>query len=86
MTWASFAIAPRRRLIVTALMYVTLIIRMTSAVGEEASGPVQAAHCAAFTSIPFNERPGKPAFRMADIQGPPRTYMCGAGCQPTLPT
>jgi hypothetical protein len=87
MTWTSFAIAPRRRLIATALMYgLTLSVRMTSAVGEEGSVPVQAAQCAAFTAIPFNERPAKPAVRMADIQGPPRSYTCRAGCQPTLPT
>lgn len=87
MTWTSFAIAPRRRLIATALMYgLTLSLRMTSAIGEEGSTRVQAAHCAAFTSTPFNERPAKPAFRMANIQGPPRSYTCRAGCPPTLPT
>ncbi len=87
MTWTSFAIAPRRRLIATALMYgLTLTVRMTSAAGEEGSIPVQTAQCAAFASVPFNERPAKPAFRMADIQGPTRGRICRAGCQPALPS
>lgn len=87
MTWTSFAIAPRRRLIATALMYgLTLTVRMTSAVGEEGTVPVQAAQCAAFASTPFNERPAKPAARMTDIQRPTRDRICRAGCQPPLPT
>jgi hypothetical protein len=61
MTWTNFAIAPRRRLIATALMYgLTLTVRLTSAAGEEGSVHVQAAQCAASTF--HNERPATPAF------------------------
>lgn len=87
MTWTSFAIASRRRLIATALIYgVTLAVRMTSAVGEEGSVSVRAAQCAALTSTYLNETSAKPASRMADIQGPTRDRTCRAGCQVALPT
>lgn len=86
MTWTSFAIAPRRRLIVTALMYgLTLSILMTQQLVKKGSVPVQL-RTALLSRRSLSTRSRKPAFRMADIQGPPRTYMCGAGCQPTLPT
>lgn len=87
MTWTSFAIAPRRRLIATALMYgLSLTVRLTSAAGEDGSVPVQAAQCAAFASTPFNERPATPAFRMVDLQRSSRSRSCQAGCEPALPT
>jgi hypothetical protein len=63
-----------------------LTVRMTSAAGEERSFPAQAAQCAAFASIPFNERSAQPAFRMAPIQGPARGRICRSGCWPDLPT
>jgi hypothetical protein len=54
MTWTSFAIAPRRRLIATALMYgLSLTVRLTSAAGEEGRVALQAAQCAFLTSTPF---------------------------------
>jgi hypothetical protein len=87
MTWTSFAIAPRRRLIATALMYgLTLTVRLTSAAGEEGSVYVKAAQCAAFTATPHNERPATPAYRMADLQRPSRSRSCQADCEPAEPT
>jgi hypothetical protein len=83
MTWTSFAIIPRRRLIATALMYgLSLTIRMTSATGEE-GGAVQAAQCAAFTPSPVNHRPAEPASRTADLQSPTRIRSCRCrnGCE-----
>jgi hypothetical protein len=85
MTWTSFAIAPRRRLIATALMYgLTLIVRLTSATGEERSAYVKAAQCAASTF--HNEQPATPPYRMADLRRPSRSQSCRADCGPTQPT
>jgi hypothetical protein len=87
MTWTSFAIAPRRRLIATALMYgLTLTVRLTSAAGEEGSVYVKAAQCAAFAATSHNERPATPAYRMADLQRPSRSRSCQAECEPAEPT
>jgi hypothetical protein len=89
MTWTNFAIAPRRRLIATALMYgLTLTVRLTSAAGEEGSVHVQAAQCAAYAStFTFhNERPATPASRMADLQRSSWSRSCRAECEPAEPT
>ena len=84
MTWTSFAIAPRRRLIATALMYgLTLTVRLTSATGEESGAYVKSAQCAASTF--HNEQPATPAYRMADLR-PSRSPSCRADCRPTRPT
>jgi len=87
MTWTSFAIAPRRRLIATALMYgLTLTVRLTSAAGEEGHVPVQAAQCAALAPTPAHRQPAKASLRTADLQRPSRHRSCHAGCEPALPT
>ena len=86
MTWTSFEIAPRRRLIAAALMYgLSLTVHMTSAAGEEKGAPLQTAQCAAFASHPLHRMPAKPALRMADAQGPTRRS-CRAGCEQALPS
>ena len=87
MTWTNFTIAPRRRLIATALMYgLSLTFRMTSAAGEEGRVTLQAAQCAVLPSTPINGAPGTPTLRIATLQSPARARTCHAGCEPALPT
>jgi hypothetical protein len=73
MIWTSFAIAPRRRVIATALVYgLSLSVRLTSGAGEEAEAQGQAAQSAnPMTSVMIND--SAPMFRK---DWPPR---------PTLP-
>ena len=85
MTWTSFAIAPRMRLIATALMYgLTLTVRLTSTTGEESSAYVKAAQCAASTF--HNKQPETPAYPTADLRRPSSSQSCRADCRPTQPT
>jgi len=63
----------------------SLTVHLTSAAGEEKGGPLQAAQCAAFASLPFHRMPAKPAFQTADVQSLDRR-ICRAGCEQALPT
>jgi hypothetical protein len=89
MTWTSFAIIPRRRLIATSLMYgLSLTVRMTSATGEEGNAPMQAAQCATFKPGAVNNWPAQPTSKTADLQSPMRirSCRCHAGCESASPT
>jgi hypothetical protein len=60
MAWKNvspFAIAPRRRVVATALMYgLSLTVRFTSAAGDETEIPAQAAQSASpMTSVMMND-------------------------------
>jgi hypothetical protein len=81
----SLAIAPRRRLVATAIVYgLSLAVRFTSATGEEVEIPPQAVQSAnPMTSIMindgaqlFNDWPLRPAQRI----GSPRWLLGSKGC------
>jgi hypothetical protein len=70
MIWKSFAIAPRRRFIATALVYgLSLSVRLTSGAGEDAETQAQAAQSAnPMTSVMIND--SAPFFRKDWPPGP----------------
>jgi hypothetical protein len=70
MIWKSFAIAPRRRFIATALVYgLSLSVRLTSGAGEDAETQAQAAQGTnPMTSVMIND--SAPFFRKDWPPGP----------------
>ncbi|SDN12202.1 hypothetical protein [Afipia sp. GAS231] len=86
MTWKNFialpAIAPRRRLIATALVHgLSLTVRFTSAVGEEPEVPVQALlnDRAQIISMSSSSRP-VPAY----LRWPRASGGCRAACESSM--
>jgi hypothetical protein len=90
------AIAPRRRVVATALMYgLSLAVRFTSAAGEETEIPAPAAQSAhALTSIMINDGdqllyrnwPAKPALPIALNRGwPLGPRSCRTACESHVP-
>ena len=83
------AIAPRRRVVATALVYgLSLSVRFTSAAGEETEIPAQAARTA--NPVPsilfYKDWPAKPApstaFQRSSLMGP---RGCRAACERSMP-
>lgn len=92
MAWKSFTIAPRRRAVATALVYgLSLTVRFTSTMGEEA--PAQATQATnPLRSIMLNDRfyngsPPKPALPIGFQRGwPLGPRICRAACEGSVPT
>jgi hypothetical protein len=84
-----FAIAPRRRVVATALMYgLSLSVRFTSAAGEETEVPAHAVQTASPVSsiIFYKDWPAKPApliaFQRGSLLG---SGGCRAACERPMP-